>query len=170
MALVLDTDHLSLLERQSGGAAHQLAARLSARASDGVVTTIVNFEEQMRGWLSYLAAARTITRQIEAYRRLSRHLHRYCQITVLDFDEASATEYQRLRRLHPRIGTMDLKIAAIVLARNDTLLSRNLFRLRQDRTIEGGGLDVVAFGIRCSAPRILRWARPTIGSGCYEAS
>jgi predicted nucleic acid-binding protein len=29
-------------------------------------------------------------------------------------------------RLHARIGTMDLKIAAIVLSKGDTLLSRNL--------------------------------------------
>jgi tRNA(fMet)-specific endonuclease VapC len=34
--------------------------------------------------------------------------------------------FQRLRRSRLRIGTMDLKIAAIVLARDATLLSRNL--------------------------------------------
>ena len=41
-------------------------------------------------------------------------------------DEAAAAAFQRLRRRHRRIGTMDLKIAAIVLSRNATLLSRNL--------------------------------------------
>jgi tRNA(fMet)-specific endonuclease VapC len=44
----------------------------------------------------------------------------------LGFDEAAAMVFQRLRRSRLRIGTMDLKIAAIVLARDATLLSRNL--------------------------------------------
>ena len=55
--VVLDTDHLSLLDRESGVSARRLAARLSAASSEGVATTIVNFEEQMRGWLAYLSRA-----------------------------------------------------------------------------------------------------------------
>jgi len=85
--LILDTDHLSLLDRESGAAARRLSDRLSAVASEGIATTVVNFEEQMCGWLAYLAQARTVARHIEAYRRLGRHLDRYRNITVLDFDE-----------------------------------------------------------------------------------
>ncbi len=44
---------------------------------------------------------------------------------MLDFDEAGAEEFQRLQRAGIRVGTMDLKIAAIVLSRGATLLSRN---------------------------------------------
>jgi tRNA(fMet)-specific endonuclease VapC len=50
--LVLDTDHLSVLDHESGTSARQLSARLSAAAAEGIATTIVNFEEQMRGWLA----------------------------------------------------------------------------------------------------------------------
>jgi tRNA(fMet)-specific endonuclease VapC len=70
--------------------------------------------------------ARTVVQQVEAYRRLTRHLEYYRQIPVLDFSEAAAVEYQRLRKLQPRIGSLDLKIAAIVLSKGDTLLSRKL--------------------------------------------
>jgi len=45
---------------------------------------------------------------------------------LLDFDERAAAEFQRLRKLYPRIGSMDLKIAAIVLVQGATLLTRNL--------------------------------------------
>jgi len=45
---------------------------------------------------------------------------------VLEFDLRVATEFQRLRKQHRILGTMDLKIAAIVLANDATLLSRNL--------------------------------------------
>ena len=124
--LVLDTDHLSLLQWNVGVEGRRLEKRLSEVDADEIVTTIVNFEEQMRGWLSYLAKARTVVQQLEAYRRLSRHLEYYRQIPVLAFSEAAAVEYQRLRKLQPRIGSLDLKIAAIVLSKGDTLLSRNL--------------------------------------------
>jgi len=50
---------------------------------------------------------------------------------VLGFDEAAATEFQRLHRRRLRMGTMDLKIAAIVLSHDATLLSRNLSDFNQ---------------------------------------
>ena len=129
--VVLDTDHLSLLDHESGDSARQLAARLSTVASDGIATTIVNVEEQMRGWLAYLARARTVTDQIAAYRRLARYLGRYTRVTILDFDAAAGIEFQRLRKTYRRVGAMDLKIAAVVLARDATLLTRNLSDFRQ---------------------------------------
>lgn len=59
--VVLDTDHLSILEWESGTTAQRLLARLSQVAPDEAATTIINFEEQMRGWLAYLARTRTLT-------------------------------------------------------------------------------------------------------------
>jgi tRNA(fMet)-specific endonuclease VapC len=53
-------------------------------------------------------------------------LDNYCRISVLVFDVPAAATFQQLRRMRLRIGTMDLKIAAIVLSREATLLSRNL--------------------------------------------
>lgn len=94
-------------------------------------TTILSFEEQTRGWLTYLARARTIAAQVEAYRRLSRHLDVYRQLFVLEFDENAAVEFQRLRRARIRVGTLDLKIAAVALSRQATLLTRNVSDFRQ---------------------------------------
>jgi tRNA(fMet)-specific endonuclease VapC len=128
--VVLDTDHLSMLERdQPGGGA--LQARLASLSPTEVVTTIISYEEQMRGWMAYLARTRAVAHQVEAYRRLVQHLDNYRRIPVLAFDEAAAVVFQRLRRTRLRIGTMDLKIAAIVLSRDATLLSRNLADFRQ---------------------------------------
>lgn len=129
--VVLDTDHLSVLDHESGAAARRLAARLSAVAAQGVATTIVNVEEQMRGWLAYLAQARTVTDQIAAYDQFARYLRRYARVTILDFDAAAAAMFQRLRKTHRRAGTMDLKIAAVTLARGATLLTRNVSDFHQ---------------------------------------
>ncbi len=67
-------------------------------------------------------------------------------LLVLDFDERAAVDYQRLRCSHIHIGTMDLKIAAIVLANGATLLTKNLSDFRkvhslkvEDWTLPGEG-------------------------------
>jgi tRNA(fMet)-specific endonuclease VapC len=50
----------------------------------------------------------------------------YAHWTILDFDETAAVQFQRLRSMKLKMGTMDLKIAAIVLAQRATLISRNV--------------------------------------------
>jgi tRNA(fMet)-specific endonuclease VapC len=122
---VLDTDHMSLLEWDNAGA-FRLRERLAESDPAEVATTIISYEEQVRGWMAYIARARSIEQQVEAYRRLRRHLDNYRQIPVLDFGEDAAARYESLRRARVRIGAMDLKIAAIALAANATLLSRNV--------------------------------------------
>src|SRR5258705_11295987 len=114
--VVLDTDHMSLLERSGVQASATLRARLATLQPAEVVTTIISYEEQVRGWMAYIARARSITQQVEAYRRLHRQLGNYCQIPVLAFDAPAAARFQQLRCTRPRIGTKDAKIAAIVLS------------------------------------------------------
>ena len=129
--VILDTDHMSVLERREQPGVGNLRARLAEGLPLEVVTTVISYEEQMRGWMAYLARAHSLAQQITAYGRLLSHLDNYRQIPVLGFDEAAATVFQRLRRARIRIGTMDLKIASIVLSRDATLLSRNLGDFRQ---------------------------------------
>lgn len=128
---ILDTDHLSLLEHRGAFDRHRLLKRLATIAPDDVAATIVSFEEQMRGRLAFLAKSRTIDQQIERYERLRNHLDNYCSMVVLDFDAPAATHFRQLKAQQLRIGTMDLKIASIVLAKNATLLSRNLVDFRR---------------------------------------
>jgi tRNA(fMet)-specific endonuclease VapC len=85
----------------------------------------------MRGWIAYIARTRSMTHQVEAYRRLGRQLENYCRTPVLAFVEQAAVMLQRLRHARIRIGTMDWKIAAIALSYEATLLSRNLTDFRQ---------------------------------------
>jgi|GEM_PF-87890 len=139
--VVLDTDHLTLLERQDSSVSRRLRARLSHVDVGFRATTIVTYEGQTRGWMAYMARARSIAQETEAYARLKTHLLSFRNILVLDFDEGAAVEYQRLRRLRVRIGTMDLKIAAIVIANDATLLSRNSSDFPQSPGSKARGLD-----------------------------
>ena len=131
MLVILDTDHLSLLLFPDSEAADRIVERLVSERVGQLTTTIVTYEEQSRGWLARIARARSIDQEIESYRKLRDSLADFCVMEVLDFDEEAAAEYQRLRQMKVRIGSMDLKIAAIALARGATLLTRNLADFRK---------------------------------------
>jgi tRNA(fMet)-specific endonuclease VapC len=121
---LFDTDHLTILDR-GGSSAQILLAKLSQVNPHEIATTIVSYEEQTRGWLSYIAKATNLDAQVLAYSKLERHLAKFRAATVIGFDPTSAREFERIRRLYPRLGTMDLKIAAISMTNNATLLTRN---------------------------------------------
>lgn len=123
--VILDTDHISLLEWEGSPPAHKLESRLRRLPSDEICSTVINYEEQIRGWMAALTKAPKQNDQIEIYRRLIRQLSIYCGLVVLAFDENAAVEFARLRKDKRRLGTMDLKVAAIALAQKATLLSRN---------------------------------------------
>lgn len=122
---IFDTDHLSVLDR-GGVKAQRLLQRLASVPPAQVAASIISYEEQMRGWLSYIAKAKNIEQQVEAYKELKRQLTNYCSIPIVEFNEQAAQEFQRLQKLYPRLGTMDLKIASIALVNQAVLLTRNI--------------------------------------------
>jgi tRNA(fMet)-specific endonuclease VapC len=124
--IVVDTDTLTLMMREDAPLRRKLLDRLADTGPDDLATTIVTYVEQTRGWMKYKARAKNITRETESYSRLKKHLDNYRTLAILDFDVPAAAEFQRLRKLKIRIGTMDLKIASIVKVQDSTLFSRNL--------------------------------------------
>jgi tRNA(fMet)-specific endonuclease VapC len=125
---LLDTDHLTVLDR-GGSSAQTLLAKLSKINPNEVATTIISYEEQTRGWLSYIAKATNLDTQVLAYAKLQKHLAKFKAATVIGFDPTSAREFERLRKLYPRLGTMDLKIAAIAMTTNAILLTLALIHI-----------------------------------------
>ena len=80
----------------------------------------------MRGWLTDIPEARSIERQQAKYHQLIRMLNYYYATPILPFDDAAVAVFQNLWLQRLRVGTMDIKIAAIALANEATLLTRNL--------------------------------------------
>jgi tRNA(fMet)-specific endonuclease VapC len=87
--------------------------------------TIVTVEEQLRGWLAAIRRHHTSERQVNAYAGLQGALTMLLAITVLEFDALAYRRYETLRRLGIRVGSQDLRIAAIALTIGGTLVTRN---------------------------------------------
>jgi tRNA(fMet)-specific endonuclease VapC len=121
---IFDTDHLSLVQR-NGQEGKRILARLAAVGETEVAVTVITYEEQVRGRLSVLSRAKAPDEQVLAYQGLQQLVKDYRTIMIVSFSHAAALEHQRLRKAHPCIANMDLKIAAISLTNNAILLTRN---------------------------------------------
>ncbi len=121
---LLDTDHMSLLER-GGTPALQLTLRLNPFPDWQIATTIVSYEEQCKGWLAKTSRERGDA-LIRAYLQLGQHLDIYAGMTVVPFNARAHVIFQELQNQKKvRIGTQDLKIAVIALSNDATVLTRN---------------------------------------------
>jgi tRNA(fMet)-specific endonuclease VapC len=122
--LILDTDHFSVLTR---GTAQGLRLRYRLDGAEiPLATTIITVEEGFRGWTAESAKARSPAKSLQAYTRLSDFVQTISSWRVLPWSTAAGTEFASLQTLKLGIGTMDLRIAAIAMANDATLLSRNL--------------------------------------------
>lgn len=118
---ILDTDHVSLYQRGHA----PLKARIATFSLDQLSTTVITVEEQLRGRLAQIRKATSPTARVQAYRWFRETVDFFCHFALLDFDDAAAAQFETLRQHKIRIGTQDLRIAAIVLATGNVLVTRN---------------------------------------------
>jgi tRNA(fMet)-specific endonuclease VapC len=129
--VVLDTDHLSIIQWQEQPACNHLLARLDELPADDIATTIVSFHEQVQGWLAYLNRSRKPEQVVTAYAKLEKIWRSFLKMNVLSFDDSAQIKFGELRRACPRLQTMDLRIASIAKVTEATVLTRNLRDFRQ---------------------------------------
>ena len=126
MPVLLDTDHLSVLQWQEQPACDQLLARLDQLPADDIATSIISFHEHVQGWQAFLNRARKSHEIVQAYAKLEVVWRSFLKMNVLSFSAEALARFTELRRQCPRVQTMDLRIAAIALTTHSMLLSRNL--------------------------------------------
>jgi tRNA(fMet)-specific endonuclease VapC len=120
---ILDTDHISLAEHGHP----QIAQRVLQIGSDSLSITIITAEEQLRGWFSEIrrAQAQPNDRLVWAYTGFRRTLRAIASVQVLNFDQKALNLFRQLQKQKIRIGSQDLRIAAITLAAGGILITRN---------------------------------------------
>lgn len=95
--LILDADHLSILDRDTIEAVN-LGRWLASVPPAEVAVTIVTYEEQTRGWFAVIAQARTTPQQTEAYRKLRCFINQFGRINLIDYDAEAASEFEGCAR------------------------------------------------------------------------
>ncbi len=103
MPVVLDTDHLSVLQWCEEPAYSRLLPRLDRLRPDDLATTILSFHEQVQGWLAYLNRARKPEQIVLAYAKLEEIWRWFLKMKVLSFDEEAQARFTQLRRQCPRL-------------------------------------------------------------------
>ena len=118
---VLDTDMLTLWLRGQ----ETIAARVAAALPQQLAVTIITIEEVLGGWYTQIRQARDDQQLARAYQALQQAVEFTRSIQLLPFDLPGILRYRELRTEHRRIGTNDLRIAAIVLEQQGILVTRN---------------------------------------------
>ncbi len=118
---LLDTDHLSLYQRGSPS----LKSKLDPATLNSVSTAIITAEELIRGRFAQIRAAATDDKLLQSYRLLHETLNLIRDIRLVAYDAKAHAFYQSLRQQKIRIGTQDLRIAAIALSVGGILVTRN---------------------------------------------
>jgi tRNA(fMet)-specific endonuclease VapC len=126
MPFILDTDHLIVIQRRAESLYERLRERMSRHRPVNFHLTVVSFHEQMMGANVLISRANNPTQIVRGYQLMEATLQDFSRFRVLPFDEVASQEFVRLRQERVRIGTMDLRIAAIALAHQMTVLTRNL--------------------------------------------
>lgn len=125
MKYLLDTDHISILQWRTGPAFTTLTVRMAPHPRTDLAFSIMSLHEQTRGCHAYLQRARTAREVVHGYSLLAQVLRNFTVAPVLPFDDAAATVFAALVAQRLRVRTMDLRIAAIALARGLVVLTRN---------------------------------------------
>lgn len=124
MFVVLDTNHYDELT-QNSLAGRNARRRIEDTQAD-VFISIISVQESVQGWLALINRKKSGREQLHAYARFQNSIETLTKLAILPFDEAAVRIFENLQRQRLRVGTMDLKIAAICLAYDALLLTRNL--------------------------------------------
>jgi tRNA(fMet)-specific endonuclease VapC len=104
----------------------KLMTRLLAEPIGEITVAIVTVEEQLTGWQTYLRRAKSDTEIAAAYQKLTDTVRTLADMHLITFSEAAIRRYRFLLSLKLNIGGMDLRIAAIALEEDATVITRNL--------------------------------------------
>ena len=125
MTRLLDTDHISVLQRPTGQEYPILVANINLHPVGDVVASIVSFHEQALGAHNLINQSRTAAEMVRRYELLFQVLVGFSGLPVVQFDTPAAAALDSLKAQKIRIGAMDLRIAAIAFSRNLIVVKRN---------------------------------------------
>ena len=90
MKYLLDTDHLSVLQRQAGQDYNNLSTRMAQYPLSDFAVSIVTFHEQMLGSHAYINRARNLNDVVRGYDMMARLVSDFKVLPLVSFDTGAA--------------------------------------------------------------------------------
>ena len=104
-----------------------LSVKVQSMSREYLFTTSVTLEEQLKGRLAYINRHRDDPRKsAQGHAALVETVDYFSQWTILPYTEDADVIFRQLRRQGIRIGSQDLRIAAIAFLRGFTVVTRNV--------------------------------------------
>lgn len=125
MKYLLDTDHLSILQRQAGQDYINLSTRMADYPLSDFAVSTVTFHEQMLGCHAYINRARNLDDIVKGYAMMARLVSDFKILPLVSFDAGAATTFDQLQSQRIQLAKMDARIASIAQFRGLILLTRN---------------------------------------------
>lgn len=125
MKYLLDTDHLSILQRKTRRDYDNLSTRMTRYPVSDFAVSIVTFHEQMLGCHAYINRARNTNDVVKGYEMMVRLVSDFKVLPLVSFDAGAALKFNQLQSQRIQLAKMDARIAAIALFRELILLTRN---------------------------------------------
>lgn len=146
MKYLLDTDHLSIIQRETGRDYVNLSNRMLSHPVSDFTVSIITLHEQLLGSHTYINRARNSDEVVKGYEMMARIRKDFTILPIIPFDRAAATVFDSLQSQRIQLATMDMRIAAIALSRRLILLTRNKRDfgkvpelMIEDWTVDGNG-------------------------------
>jgi tRNA(fMet)-specific endonuclease VapC len=121
---LLDTDTVSFCL-----ADHPSVNQRLSLTGDQAVISIITVHEVFNGWVARINSAKTIDESVILYEKLSRAMQLFRKVRILSFDDNAAAQLKSLIQSTPQLNKnrlkKDLRIAAIALANNAIVVTRN---------------------------------------------
>lgn len=125
MRYLLDTDHLSILQKSKGQDYENLSNRMERLPISEFAISIVTVHEQFLGSNVYISRSQSSTDLVRGYEFMNKLMRSFKVIPVIEFDDLAATIFYDFKSRKIKLATMDLRIAAIAMSKQLVLLTRN---------------------------------------------
>ena len=104
----------------------QVVARVDGCPHEDLAITVITVEEQLTGWYTLVRRLRRPPELAQAYRRLGEAVSFVAQWRILPFTEPAMARAHQLHAQRLNVRRNDLRIAAIALEHQGTVVTRNL--------------------------------------------
>ena len=121
-AYTLDTDTTTLLLHGHP----EVCAHAAAVEAEQLSVTIIAVEEMLTGWYSQIRRAKNDEETLRAYASLQQAVEFLGRVRILPMDEEALEQFHAFRKGKYRIGSNDLRMAAIAKRHDVTLVTCNL--------------------------------------------